>query len=300
LDKEISKAKQIYIKKIETKLSENKYADLWRHLNNILGRNRPSQNRNSSYSADEFNSFYAIFEQPIPNSFETKYEIGKQLANGINISKIDGIEAITELEVYKELRKIKLGKSAGPDGITSRMLKTFSDELAPIFTIIFNRIMSTCLIPDIWKLSTIIPIPKNKTPNCLNDFRPIALTSIVMKCFEKLLLFRLKIFTNKYEDKLQFAYREHTSATHACATLIHHVTEWIDTPNHQIRLLFVDFSSAFNTILPWNLFEIFKAWKVPINLIMLIMEFLINRKQVVKYRDNLSKSITTNTGAPQG
>lgn len=41
------------------------------------------------------------------------------------------------------------------------------------------------LVPDLWKISIIVPIPKKAKPDSLNDYRPIALTSLVMKAFEK-------------------------------------------------------------------------------------------------------------------
>lgn len=35
---------------------------------------------------------------------------------------------------------------------------------------------------------TIVPIvPKNGSPACVNDYRPVALASVVMKCFERLI-----------------------------------------------------------------------------------------------------------------
>lgn len=32
----------------------------------------------------------------------------------------------------------------------------------------------------------VIPIPKSNGPKTLNDFRPVALTSVSMKCFERI------------------------------------------------------------------------------------------------------------------
>ncbi len=42
------------------------------------------------------------------------------------------------------------------------------------------------VVPTSFKKSIIIPVPKNNKPSCLNDYRPVALTSIVMKVFERL------------------------------------------------------------------------------------------------------------------
>jgi len=36
-----------------------------------------------------------------------------------------------------------------------------------------------------FKWSTIVPVPKTASSVCLNDYRPVALPSVVMKCFER-------------------------------------------------------------------------------------------------------------------
>ena len=62
-------------------------------------------------------------------------------------------------------------------------------------------------IPDIWKLSTVILIPKKDNLKLPNDFRPIALTSLVMKTLEKNIKFFILAVTECNLDPLQFAYR---------------------------------------------------------------------------------------------
>ncbi|KAK3514122.1 hypothetical protein QTP70_005121 [Hemibagrus guttatus] len=49
---------------------------------------------------------------------------------------------------------------------------------------IFKISLSSAVVPTCLKTMTIVPVPKKSTVSCLNDYRPIALTPIVMKCFE--------------------------------------------------------------------------------------------------------------------
>ena len=42
------------------------------------------------------------------------------------------------------------------------------------------------VIPTCFKQTTIVPVSKNIKATCLNDYRPVALTSIAMKCLERL------------------------------------------------------------------------------------------------------------------
>ncbi len=80
---------------------------------------------------------------------------------------------------------MNIRKAAGPDGITGRIVRSCADQLAGLFTSIFSPLV-LLWFPSPLKKIIIIPVPKNNKPSCLNDYRPVALTSIVMKVFERL------------------------------------------------------------------------------------------------------------------
>ena len=90
---------------------------------------------------------------------------------------------ISENDVIKSLNSIKLGKAAGPDRINGNVLKLCKIPLASILCKIYQQSIDSVCIPTIWKTSEIIPVPKKQVPECNNDYRPIALTSIMMKCY---------------------------------------------------------------------------------------------------------------------
>ncbi len=66
------------------------------------------------------------------------------------------------------------------------------------------------MVPACFKKSTIVPIPKKNKITCLNDWRPIALTPIFSKCFEKLVRDYICSVLPASLDPLQFAYRKLT------------------------------------------------------------------------------------------
>ncbi len=74
------------------------------------------------------------------------------------------------------------------------------------------------------------------------------LTSVVIKSFEKLVLAHLKDITGPSLDPLQFAYRANRSVDDAVNMGLHYVLQHLDRPGAYVRILFVDFSLAFNTI----------------------------------------------------
>lgn len=96
-------------------------------------------------------------------------------------------------------------KSTGPDGISTFLLKMFAEELTPAWCPIFQTSIDLLKVPAIWKKATIIPIPKKSCPMENNEYRPVALTSIVMKCYEKYMVTKQKAEVGPKLDPQQFA-----------------------------------------------------------------------------------------------
>ena len=207
---------------------------------------------------------------------------------------------ITETEVVKIFKKQKVNKASGPDGIGGKLLKTCASELGKIFTTIFQMLINAHIMPRSWKMSTIIPLPKNSKASELNDFRPVALTSIVAKCFESILCAHLKRDVMNQLDPLQFAYKSKRGVDDACLTLMNLVTKHLQEPSSSVRILMIDFSSAFNSIEPVVLLKRLIDLGVNSNLVLFINDFLKERPQKVFASGKYSDEIVISTGAPQG
>src|SRR5512146_2007000 len=65
-------------------------------------------------------------------------------------------------------------------------------------------------------------------------------------------------------------------------------------------MLFVDFSSAFNTVIPSKLLIKLRNLDIDTSLCNWIMDFLTNRPQNVRSGHICSTTVTLNTGVPQG
>ncbi|KAL0199214.1 hypothetical protein M9458_007754, partial [Cirrhinus mrigala] len=209
---------------------------------------------------------------------------------------------ICEGDVCKVFRKQNIRKAKGPDGVSPACLKTCAVQLSFIFTLIFNRSLELCIVPSCFKCSTIIPVPKKPKTTGLNDYRPVALTSVVMKSFERLVLAYLKDITGPLLDPLQFAYRANRSVDDAVNMGLHYILQHLDKPGTYARILFVDFSSAFNTIIPDILQNKLSQLSVPTSICQWITNFLTDRQQLVRLGKLTSgtRTRTINTRAPQG
>ncbi len=101
-------------------------------------------------------------------------------------------------------------------------------------------------------------------------------------------------------DPLQFAYRSNRSTDDANAFTLHTALSHLENKNTYVRMLFVDYSSAFNTIMSATLVAKLQTLGLNRSLCSWILDFLTGRSQVVRMGNNTSSPLTLNTGAPQG
>nr|XP_029131377.1 uncharacterized protein LOC114917641 [Labrus bergylta] len=151
-------------------------------------------------------------------------------------------------------------------------------------------------VPDLWKTSCIVPIPKKGRPSALNDYRPVALTSRVMKTFERLVLQHLRTLLTAFQDPLQFAYQRHIGVEDAIIFLTHKALSHLETKGSTVRVMFFDFSNAFNTIQPCLLRDKLLDMQLHPDISAWIFNYLTGRPHYVRVDGCVSDVVTGNTG----
>ena len=72
------------------------------------------------------------------------------------------VDRVKEKEVAAAMKRMKNGKSVGPDDIPAEAWKVMGRTAVEWLTEVFRNIMGTEHMPDEWRASTLIPIVKNK------------------------------------------------------------------------------------------------------------------------------------------
>ncbi|KAI5100825.1 immunoglobulin kappa variable 6-21 [Silurus meridionalis] len=274
LSRAIREAKRAHAKKIHNHFQDSgDTRRMWQGMQVITNykTTSPACDRDPSLP-DVLNDFYARFE----------------------------VLCLTTAEVRKTLCRVNPRKSAGPDNIPGRVLRECAEQLADVLTDIFNISLSSNVVPTCLKTTTIVPVSKKSSVSCLNDYRPVALTPIVMKCFERLVMRHIKTQIPPSLDPMQFAYRPNCSTDDAISTTLHLTLTHLDNKDSYVRMLFIDFSSAFNTIIPQHLIEKLNLLGLNTSLCNWILDFLTERPQSVRIGNSISSTTTLSTGAPQG
>ncbi|KAL0183386.1 hypothetical protein M9458_022761, partial [Cirrhinus mrigala] len=122
----------------------------------------------------------------------------------------------------------------------------------------------------------------------------------MMKCFERLVMRNIKTSLPNTLDPLQFAYRPNRSTDDAISSTLHLALTHLENKDSYVRMLFIDFSSAFNTIMPQQLINKLNLLGLNTSLCNWILDFLTGRPQSVRVGHNTLSTTTLSTGAPQG
>jgi hypothetical protein len=100
---------------------------------------------------------------------------------------ISSCTRIPKLSVYTVCQLLLNQKrtASGPDDLPYWFWNNYAYDIAPIVTIIFNRSIWVGVVPDIWKSANLLPLPKENPLTETNQLRPISLTNIIMRLFER-------------------------------------------------------------------------------------------------------------------
>ncbi|KAL6479062.1 hypothetical protein MHYP_G00124950 [Metynnis hypsauchen] len=270
LKRGIKEAKATYKRKIKDHFINNDPWQVWRGIQHLTYHKtrRGTAAKGDTSLAEELNCFFARYEV---KAVETDTKPPPVSHNHIL--------TVQEHEVRHVLRAVNPRKAAGPDGVIGKVLKVCADQLSVVFTKIFNLSLSKSIIPPCLKSASIIPLPKKTSTSDLSDYRPVTLTLVIMKCFER-----------------QFAYKPNRSTEDALHTALTH----LEHQGSSVRMLFVDFSSVFNTVIPHRLVNKLTDLGLSQPICLWIKDFLTDCTQSVRLGLQHSSTLKLSTGAPQG
>lgn len=113
----------------------------------------------------------------------------------------------------------------------------------------------------------------------MENFRPVAFTASLCKCMQRVVAGELPTNIEEFLYQLQFAYKLKQGVEGASLNLLKTATRYLDLPNSFVRILFMDFTSAFNTRNIYLLLDHLQRLQVNATLMLWIKEFLKDRSQ---------------------
>jgi ribonuclease HI len=301
---------------LEEALCEEDDRKLWmiaKQLNGTPDTNSPNEvlvhegRRITSHrkKADCFVNYYAsVSTLKFSESDKRTNRRAKTLLQHPTVGEKNGCQNFSMKELQAALRKMRRKGAPGPDDIPPAFLKELGPKALEVLLGIFNESFWHAACPQIWRTAIIVPLLKSGKPSgALKSYRPVSLTSCVVKLMERLIAERMYhiMETGNCFSKLQAGFRRGRS----CEDQILKITQAIENGFQQKKtersvLVLLDFSAAFDTVWRQRLLISMHDQGIPLQIIRWVASFLDNRQARVRFGDGMSKSRIMRQGLPQG
>lgn len=285
----------------------------WRFLNQILGRKskkeitlKDEHGETIQSDIDKADTFNDYFLESVAN---LKLEI--EVTSQSNCNSLRTLhyhhnqftfKPINNDEVIKLIDKLDVNKSAGSDDITPRVIMECREILSPFLTYIFNSSLSQSKYPDELKVHKIVPIPKHINSSSIDNFRPIALLSVIDKIFEKLLHSQLSTYlaNENLMFKNQYGFQRGCGTEEAVVNVVNYICDGLDKGFSGVGGVFYDFSRAFDLVDHTILCQKLYFYGIRGSELELFRNYLYNRRQYVQINNAKSSIKPVLNGVPQG
>ena len=209
---------------------------------------------------------------------------------------------ITPDHVREKLATLKPNKACGTDGVRVNVLREVADFDVPLAAL-FQHSVTSGTMPQDWKDANVTPLHKKGSRTDCNNYRPVSLTSQVVKVLERLVLDVLLDFTerNQIISCEQHGFQKGCSCT---TQLLECIADWTkgyeDKACSGTDAVYLDFSKVFDSVPHQRLIYKFQQLGIRGNLLQWIKAFLIGRRQRVILRNGASSWRDVISGVPQG
>ena len=150
----------------------------------------------------------------------------------------------------KKIKKLKSKNSAGPDNVSSRLLKDIIEVIIKPLTHVFNLSFKTGYIPPELKTAKVIPIYKGEDKYSFNNYRPISLISNFGKLLEKIAASQMIKYLDKFKILYvhQYGFRKGHNAIHPVLHFLDKIYKSFNKNDPDFSLsIMIDLKKAFDT-----------------------------------------------------
>lgn len=311
--------KQYYNNLILNSSPKDQNKTVWNVISTLTNRTQEHKNiilneqnfdiNNPAQVANKFNTFFK--EEPIRiiSSIKKNYN-SPSVTNIKNIGQSMYIQPFTEDEILHIVStKLKNKMSQGPDDIPYNVVKKCMPLIVKPLTYLINLSLSLGIYPDELKLSKVKPIFKKGDPSKVENYRPVALSSVFAKIFEYCMLDRLLKFLTKFNilTNAQHGFRPSFSTSTAMDAFLTHVFSALDTGECPAGI-FCDLTRAFDCVSHVKLLSKLECYGLRGIILDWFSSYLGDRQQYVEivHKSNSSQDIYKSNyadiqvGVPQG
>ena len=302
----VKQKKKEYKNKIYTLLTESRHKDpkeYWKILTSFNKKIKDDEDI-PEILKDQNTVIEHFRQQGKPDTFNSERMLKVEL-NEIeeNMSFLEDTDKpIKYAEVKKVIKRLKIGKSAGPDRILNEIIiiKYSMPVMIKSYLKIFNVILKTGIYPSTWKNSYIIPIHKSGDKTDPSNYRGVSLISCLPKIFNAILNNRLCDIIETKLSKTQFGFRENHRTSDSIFVLKSLLNKYIKKDKKKIYACFIDLKKAFDSV--WRNALLYKLSKAGVGkrFYNIIKQQYCCTQSSLKYKNLCSDFFEISRGVKQG
>jgi hypothetical protein len=161
------------------------------------------------------------------------------------------LHALFDLESRGELLSSRRVSAPGPDHLSVLFLRHGGEAVQRALLLLFNFSWSHGVVPLDWRSADVIALFKGKglDPSVRGNYRPISLTSVVVRCMEGLVHARLYPAAERLGllSPEQFGFRHGRSTQDAIFVLLEFIKELLCDPSARaVPVAFLDLTKAYD------------------------------------------------------
>ena len=237
----------------------------------------------------------ALLNSVKPNEYCLR-EIGRHMDN---ISYDKDME-VSANELQNAIKKLKLGKSCGPDKIFAEHIKhTSGPRLSILLSLLFTCMFTHGYMPDSLMETELVPLVKNKNGDltAISNYRFIALANIFTKLLESVVM-------EKYQSHFavsdnQFGFKEE-HGTEMCLFSYKEIVNYYASRDATVFVCFLDASKAFDKVNHGILFQKLINVGLPCFVVRLFYQWYSRQSLYVKWGQEISTPFAVCNGVRQG
>ena len=215
-------------------------------------------------------------------------------------------KCLTDIEITVQIiidyiQELSPTSAAGPDGVPSSLLLKCAAELALALKVMFSQSLTHSFIPSSPKRAAITLVFKSGTKTSPSNYRPISLTSTIIKVFERIIRKQIIAFMNRQGqlNKTQYGFRSGRSCLSALLVVFNDRMHILSSDT-TVGMIYLDFSKAFDKVDHGVLLHKLKDLGITGKRGIWFFQFLTNRTHYVRIPGGISKDSPVLSGAPQG
>ena len=241
--------------------------------------------------------YSSVFSTPKQNLAEPTVLFENDFNDPNSITDVE----FSKQDIIKAIDDISMTAAAGPDGFPAILLKTCKDILCRPLYMLWRKSLDLGITPDLLKQSYIVPMHKGGSHAISANYRPVALTSHIVKVFEKIVRRSVVEFM---ENKDLFNPSQHGfRAGRSCLSqLLNHYDKVLKLleEGSNVDVIYLDFSKAFDKLDFGIVLNKLKYMGINGRLGRWIYSFLTGRTQTVLVNGTKSSPSSVLSGVPQG